>query len=344
MNQNTFAKIQKPTTDERILWDLISGHISFKTLLVAYNLNFFSIFVEKPLTVPEVCQILKIEHRAANALLSMCLATGLLQIKNNYYSLTQFSQNYLVESSPNYLGNFLNFLSANENIYSWQNLKNAVLTNSAQIYAGNDLFQTHQEKVDLARAFTYAIHDRNLAPAQAWADNLDLSKNKVLLDIGGGSGIYAINAVMRWPNLEAIIIDLASVCNLAKEFVSKYGLQERIKTEICDIWNQPFPKADIHFYSDIFHDWSLEKCFLLAQKSFNNLESGGRIIIHEMLYNEQKNGPLSVAASNMIMLLWTEGQQYSGHELTTLLKKVGFENVEVKPTCGYWSIITACKP
>lgn len=31
--------------------------------------------------MPEVCQILKIEHRAANALLSMCLATGLLQIK-----------------------------------------------------------------------------------------------------------------------------------------------------------------------------------------------------------------------------------------------------------------------
>ena len=71
---------------------------------------------------------------------------------------------------------------------------------------------------------------------------------------------------------------------------------------------------------------------------------GGGIIIHEMLYNDTKTGPFPVAAHNIIMMLWTEGQQYSGAELSSLLDDVGFVDVEVKPTYGYFSIVTGRKP
>jgi hypothetical protein len=46
----------------------------------------------------------------------------------------------------------------------------------------------------------------------------------------------------------------------------------------------------------------------------------------------------------MLMLAWTEGEQYSGRELSTMLAEVGFIDVEVKPTWGYWSIVTGRKP
>jgi hypothetical protein len=51
-----------------------------------------------------------------------------------------------------------------------------------------------------------------------------------------------------------------------------------------------------------------------------------------------------VAASNIIMLLWCEGQQYSGGELSAMLSEAGFTDIEVKPTWGYWSIVTGLKP
>ena len=73
--------------------------------------------------------------------------------------------------------------------------------------------------------------------------------------------------------------------------------------------------------------------------------AGGRIIIHEMLYNDDKTGPFPVAAFNIVMLLWTtEGQQYSGRELSAMLTEAGFTDIEVKPTFGYWSIVTGRKP
>jgi hypothetical protein len=38
------------------------------------------------------------------------------------------------------------------------------------------------------------------------------------------------------------------------------------------------------------------------------------------------------------------GQQYSGRELRSMLIEAGFRRVEVKPTFGYWSIVTGVKP
>jgi cyclopropane fatty-acyl-phospholipid synthase-like methyltransferase len=165
-----------------------------------------------------------------------------------------------------------------------------------------------------------------------------------MLDIGGGSGSHSIGAVRRWSQMQAIIFEMPVVCEVAEQYIAQYGMQRQIETYAGDMWNDPFPPADLHFYADIYHDWPLEKCRFLAEKSFASLEAGGRIIIHEMLLNDEKTGPFTVAGYAIAMLLWTEGQQFSGRELSTMLDEAGFIDIEVKPTSGYWHIVTGRKP
>lgn len=165
-----------------------------------------------------------------------------------------------------------------------------------------------------------------------------------MLDIGGGSGAHCLGATLRWSHLHALVFDLAPVCDVAQEFVAHHGLQGRIRTQVGDMWNESFPSADLHFYSMIYHDWLVEKGRFLTQKSFASLAPGGRIVIHEMLYNDEKTGPFTVATYNIGMLWGTEGQQFSGRELSTMLSEAGFTDIEVKPTWGYWSIVTGRKP
>ena len=81
-----------------------------------------------------------------------------------------------------------------------------------------------------------------------------------------------------------------------------------------------------------------------AEGGFESLAPGGRIILHEKLLNDAKTGPFAIAAFSIAMLLWTEGEQYSGQELSTMLAEGGFRDIEAKPTCGYWSIVTGRKP
>jgi O-methyltransferase len=128
------------------------------------------------------------------------------------------------------------------------------------------------------------------------------------------------------------------VCDVA------YGLGDRIRAYPADMWQDEFPPADLHFFSNIYHDWPPERGRVLTEKSFAALPAGGRIVIHELLYDDDKTGPVAAAAYSAAMLMRANGQPYSGAELTAMLTGAGFRDVEVRPTFGYDSVVTAVKP
>ena len=69
------------------------------------------------------------------------------------------------------------------------------------------------------------------------------------------------------------------------------------------MWKDPFPAADLHSYSQVFHAWTSEQCRFLTAKSFAALPSGGRLVVHELLLNADKSGPRLPTLMGMVMLL-----------------------------------------
>ena len=95
----------------------------------------------------------------------------------------------------------------------------------------------------------------------------------------------------------------------------------------------------------MFHDWSDATNRLLAKKSFDALPKGGRILLHEMLMDDDGCGPLPAAAFSVLMLLATRGKQYSLPEFRSILEDAGFTDVEAVQTGGgYYSLVSARKP
>jgi O-methyltransferase domain/Dimerisation domain len=344
MSQVAPVEIQGPRIDDRPLWDVVFAVYGYPALLLAHRLKIFPLLAEKPLTLVDVCDALKIRRRPAEAILSAATALGFLTLTGGRYSLTPLAEDYLLEKSPSYFGFYWDLIINNYQVCSYASLEKAVLTDSAQAYGGGDIFKSHEDQAELARQFTRGMHSISMASAFAWPQAIDLSGNRLMLDVGGGSGAHSIGAALKWPNLEAVIFDLAPVCEVAHEFIAEHGLERRITTHAGDMWEDPFPSADLHFYSYIYHDWTPEKCRLLTAKSFETLSPGGRLIVHEMLYNDEKTGPFAAAAFSMIMMGWTEGEQYSGRELSAMLSEAGFRDVQVKPTFGYYSMVTGLKP
>jgi hypothetical protein len=344
MNEQTAALRRRPRTDTRLLDDITFGLSGYWAVLVAHDLKLFPLLGANPCTLPEVCNRLQLARRPADALLTVCVSLGLLQVQAGRYGLTPLAEDHLLESSPTYFGGILDWAITNASLFSFASVKRALLTDAPQPYGEGEMFHSHAVQADLARAFTRAMHSNSLGPALVWPDTLDLSGHKLMLDVGGGSGAHCIGATRRWPHLHGIVLDMAPVCEVAQECIARDGLQSRIQTQVGDMWQDPFPAADLHFYGQIYHDWPLEKCQFLTRKSFASLAPGGRIILHEKLLNDEKTGPFAMAAFSIAMLLLTEGEQYSGRELSTMLAEVGFIDVEVKPTWGYWSIVTGRKP
>jgi len=338
------SEIREPRGDDQRIWGVLSGIFGYPAVLVAHDLKLFELLGEGPRTLADVSDSLGIARRPAEALLSICTSLGFMRKRDGRYSLTSVAEDYLLESGPAYFGGYFDHVEQHYSVWSFESLKKAVLTDSPQAYGGEDVFEVHDRQPDFARSFTLAMHGMSMGPALAWPKAIDLSGCRMMLDIGGGSGAHSLGAVRRWPDLRATVLDLAPVCEIADEIAARYELQSRIGTKAVDIWDDPFPSADIHFYSMIYHDWSEERCRFLTEKSFESLEPGGCIIIHEMLFDDDRTGPFPVAAFNATMLLWVEGEQYSGPQLSTMLAEAGFIDIAVTPTFGHWSIVTGRKP
>jgi acetylserotonin N-methyltransferase len=67
-------------------------------------------------------------------------------------------------------------------------------------------------------------------------------------------------------------------------------------------------------------------------------------MIHEVLLNDRRVGPVGAAAMGISMLLWTSGQQFSARDLSKLLREPGFTQIKRVRTYGNWSVVTGRKP
>ncbi len=344
MAQDTFSNIQPPRVDDRPVWDVIFAVYGYPALLLAHRLKVFPLLAEGPRPLADICDALKIKPRPAEAILTVATALGFLSLQNGNYALTPVAEEYLLEKSPSYFGYLWDLMIDNYQVCSFSSLEKAILADAPQTYGGGNIYQSHEEQIELLHRFTRGMHSMSMASALYWPGILDLSRHKMMLDIGGSSGAHSIGAALRLPNLHALILDFPQVCEVAQGYIAQYGLQARVKTHESSIWCDHWPAADLHFFSNIYHDWPLEKGHFLTAKSFGNLESGGRIIIHEMLYDDEKKGPFASAAFSMMMMGWTEGKQYSGLEFSVMMKEIGFEDIQIHRAFGYYSMVTGLKP
>ena len=101
---------------------------------------------------------LHLARRPAEALLAVCHVSWADASARRPLSLTPLAEDYLLESSPTYFGGELDLTIANASVYSFESLRRPCCTDVPQIYGSGDLFKSHEEQAELARAFTRGMH------------------------------------------------------------------------------------------------------------------------------------------------------------------------------------------
>lgn len=332
------------SADNDAVLGILYANFGCFALLTAHKLGVFGLLAAEPLTASEVASRLELANRPAEILLTTLAAQHLLVKARDRFSLAPLGRAYCIESSPTYLGGMLDFAVATHAMCTVENLEACARTGQSLAYGRGEMFQEHAEEIARARVFTDAMHSQSIAPAKAWPKALDLSRHRMMLDVAGGSGAHSIGALQHWPELRSTVFEMAPVSSFVSEYATRYQLHDRLDAATGDMWQDPFPPSDMHFYSQVYHDWPPEKCRMLTEKSFASLPSGGRIVIHELLLDSDETGPLLPTLMGMVMLLWTEGRQYSMSELAGLLGSVGFVEVRAERTFGSWGIVTGVKP
>jgi predicted O-methyltransferase YrrM len=200
------------------------------------------------------------------------------------------------------------------------------------------------ETETFATQFTAAMDCRGVYLAHAVAKGVDLSQRRRLLDVAGGSGIYACSLVTHHPQLSATVFEKPPVHKIAARAIANRGCSEKVDVIAGDMLNDALPtNADVHLYSNVLHDWDEPIVRHLLSKSFDAVASPGLIVIHDAFLNAAKTGPLHVAEYSVLLMHSSEGRCYSVAEMERYLTDAGFRGVNYADTAAARGVMTARK-
>jgi len=334
-----------PLTDPVAIYRYRDGLYAADLLACAVvNLDLFTWLGENAATQAEICAHFSLAERPVDVMLTLFAAMGLLRREGGAVRLAEVAREHLTSGSPWFLGPYYASLKDRPVCRDFLTVLRTGKPANWGSYKNEKDWAAAMEDAAFAESFTAAMDCRGVYLGQAAAKALDLGQYHRLLDIAGGSGIYACAFAARDEGLLCAVFEKAPVHKVAAAAIERRGFQKRVIVIEGDMFAQELPgDFDVHLISNVLHDWNEETAAALLRKSFRALKPGGLLIIHDVHINEEKSGPLPNAAYSALLMHATEGKCYSIAEISGLLRAAGFENPRFQETAADRSIITAAK-
>jgi acetylserotonin N-methyltransferase len=334
--------MELPSADDRAIWDLWLSQYQLPLVLAADELGLFTFLRDRPATLDQICADLGLLSRSAAALTTALTSMGFLVQHRGEFQLTQTARIYLLPDSEFYWIPMLG--SAGFGHLTTEALLRHLRTeNLGEDDRVTRRWERGEMSAEDAHAANQRFHSHSFPSALGLAAAQSFEGVHRLLEVAAGSGCYSIALALRNPHLHCTVADLPPVAADAKTYIERFGVQSRVDTFSFNMFDDAWPEGyDGILMTNVLHDWEPRRRADLAASSFAALPPGGKLFMHEILLNDVHDGPLPASLFS-VMMLGTRGKQLSVPELEELVTRAGFARMEVKPTYGYYSLVTAIK-
>jgi hypothetical protein len=280
----------------------------------------------------------------AEILLGALAALQFARVQDGRYHLTDTAISFLLPESPFYAGEILRRYAARDTLAQQLTQKLRTSVSASDRYIVRD-WKTGDISLDKARDDVATQHAFSAPSALAMSANGDFAGVRRLLDVAGGSGVFALALAQKHPEIHCTVAELPVICQITDEYIAAHGLVGRVDTTHLNMFFEDWPTDyDAILLSSVLHDWGAEHRGDLMRRAYAALPDGGRLYIHEMVLSDARDGPLGPALFSVNMRVTTLGKQFTVPELRMALEEVGFTNVTVQNTYGYFSLVCARKP
>lgn len=334
------------TVSDAAVWDAYASVFIYPTLLVADELGILNFLDCGPKSLAEIQEAFSLGPRSAEAVLGMLTATQFVAKSGNSFTLTPVAAEFCTKKGPYYWNGMLG-LGKKRNAPLFNEILAAIKHESISEGANHEMgssWRSGKVDPDVLKIFTTALHGQMVGPLTAAVKKRLFNGVNSILDVGSGAGTFAIAFLREHPGATATLLDLAEVNDIAKSMMPS-ALQSRARYTSVDMFANQWPSNhDGVMLSNVLHDWGPDTCRDLLHRAYQALPSGGRVFINELLLHDDKTGPTAAFGFSLMMLIRTEGKQYSFQELGSMLAEIGFTDVRKTDTLGYYSVVEGRKP
>lgn len=295
-------------------------------MTAALRLGVFSHMAAGAGTAAEVARAAGASERGTRMLLDALTGFGLLTKSGEAYELTPHARQYLVRESPDYAGGLSESGAAFE---AWTHLDECVRTGQPV-----HRVETQERAEEFFPMLVRTLHVVNREPARRTAEALGAGTDRKglrVLDVACGSGVWGIALAEADPQARVTAQDFSGVLPTTREYVRRHGLEERFDFLAGDLKEVNFGEAryDVALLGNIVHSEGEDSSRELFRRLRRALKSGGRIVVIDMLPNDERTGPPYQLIFALNMLVNTErGDTYTLAEYTRWLHEAGFPRVE----------------
>jgi len=308
---------------------MVFGYQQSAALMAAYSLGIFREIHRRPQPAEDVARACASDPHATRSLLDALVAVGALQRHGPTYVLSRDMAPYLV---PGLEGDATGQIEMASDLYhAWGELARGVQDGVPRYpLTGDAILEGDPSRV---RRYIRAVHTGSREAAIRVAQMAPLLPGSSLLDVGGGSGIYAATYARQTPDLQAHLFDLAPTLDVARDILHAEGIETSIEFHAGDFRHDPFPgPVDAVLLSNVVQTESEEHVVGILRRAFNALRPGGTLLVHGVMPDAgQAPEPAVALFSLQMFLLFGHGRAWSSDQVCEWLAQEQFGVRFVKP-------------
>ncbi|MDR1296838.1 MAG: methyltransferase domain-containing protein [Deltaproteobacteria bacterium] len=156
----------------------------------------------------------------------------------------------------------------------------------------------------------------------------------LMLDLGGGPGVFGLYAASLLPGLRVTVLDSAPVLEVAKKYIREHGFGDRVVTAPLDYFKDPLPGgADIVLASCTLNLALPDRLGEVVGKIYDSLNPGGYFVsLHDSWPDEpEEEGRFTLEYPLHSLLTGVQVNMPAGLVASTALDR-GFRQVRSKDT------------
>lgn len=265
-----------------IYYETILQYREAELLLEAIKLDVFS-YLDNPISHEEFVKLTKYDSKNSKYFLQTLVSCGYIEKQGLKYCNTETGKLYLSKNSSKYIGKVFLF---REKLGSLSGIGDKIKDDSVMWQAKIDFLEL-AEVVNDEMYITGRIDDFNKENEQLFPQK---DKNYKILDLGGGSGVLAIEFVKKFSNSNSYIFETPKVAAISKKTIEKNEMQDKVFVMQGDFNLDDIGSGyDLIIASGIFNFVNIDIAEFMCKLSKALVSGGYLMIVGSFFENEEEH-------------------------------------------------------
>jgi demethylspheroidene O-methyltransferase len=316
----------------RALFDICAGFVYSQILAACLQLGLFDILAEGPQTGEVLARRLDLSVAATERLLLAAVSLKLVERRGGGYGLGSLGAAVVGN------GAVAAMVAHHRMLYADLADPVALLRGESPKHLNRYWAYAGTQEPQAASAAEVGQYTDLMAASQPLVadevlDAYDVRRHRCLLDVGGGSGLFAQKAAERAPTLRVQVFDLPAVASQAARRFAQAGLSGRAETHGGSFVTDPLPQgADLISLIRVIHDHDDAPAMTILRAARRALPTGGRLLLAEPMAGTPGAERMGDAYFGIYLLAMGQGRPRSAATLTAMLRDAGFARVRTLRT------------